>query len=144
MLFGTRSKHASTGCDQYLLPVHLAGVVTSMCCNACRGVFMNYRSRLPYHPAYQVENAVNEGGGSLCYAISGLLCWFQVSPAPHQQHCLTCFTSRWVALRMMAATMCSWCSLSICSPYCPACKCVCVCSSVSCVHDLVCLLLQQY
>ena len=59
--------------------------VTSTCCNACRGVFMNYRSRLPYHPAYQVENAVNEGGGSLCYAISGLLCWFQVSPALNQQ-----------------------------------------------------------
>lgn len=46
---------------------------------------MNYKSRLPYHPAYQVENAVNEGGGSLCYAISGLLCWFQVSLALNQQ-----------------------------------------------------------
>ena len=47
---------------------------------------MNYKSRLPYHPAYQIENAVNEGGGSLCYAISGLLCWFQVSPAlTHRQ-----------------------------------------------------------
>ena len=65
--------------------VHLAGIVTSVCYNACRGVFMNYRSRLPYHPAYQVENAVNEGGGSLCYAISGLLCWFQVSSALNQQ-----------------------------------------------------------
>lgn len=44
-----------------------------------RGVCMNYRSVLPYHPAYQIENAMNEGGGSLCYAISGLLCWFQMS-----------------------------------------------------------------
>lgn len=65
----------------------------------CRGVFMNYRSRLPYHPAYQIENAINEGGGSLCYAISGLLCWFQVSPALSWQQrsvlaCVTCGQSR--------------------------------------------------
>lgn len=58
---------------------------------------MNYRSRLPYHPAYQVENAVNEGGGSLCYAISGLLCWFQVSPALNQPQKTTFLTSLWVA-----------------------------------------------
>ena len=33
---------------------------------------------MSYHPAYQIENAINYGGGSLCYILGAVLAWTQV------------------------------------------------------------------
>ena len=50
----------------------------------CRGCFLNYYPIvIPFHPTYQIENAINYGYGSFCFLMSGLLMYIQVTISAH-------------------------------------------------------------
>jgi hypothetical protein len=43
-----------------------------------RGVVADFRSKIAFHPDFQIENAISLGFGSCCFIVSGLLSFVKV------------------------------------------------------------------